>query len=55
VAGVRSPFDPGASGQISPSGDIAYGVVQFDQITDNLPTSAIRAMVERPASGPPRT
>ena len=47
VAGVRSPFDPGGAAQISRDGHIAYGTVQFDKITDNLPKPAIQAVVDR--------
>jgi RND superfamily putative drug exporter len=47
VAGVRSPFDPSGAGQTSRDGHIAYGVVQFDKITDNLPKAAIQTVVDR--------
>ena len=47
VAAVRSPFDAGGGQQLSPSGDIAYGVVQFDQTTDHLSVASIQAVVAR--------
>src|SRR3954471_10534171 len=36
VSSVRSPFDPGAEGQISPGGQIAYARVQFDDDAENI-------------------
>jgi RND superfamily putative drug exporter len=48
VNAVRSPFGPGAAGQISPHDPrIAFGIVQFDQITDNLPKPAVQTVVDR--------
>jgi RND superfamily putative drug exporter len=50
VAGVVSPFDPGGSSQISRDGHIAYGTVQFDKTTQDLPKASIQAVIDK-ASG----
>ncbi len=48
VDGVRSPFAPGAEGQISTRDPrIAFAVVQFNETTDNLPKPAVQAVVDR--------
>jgi RND superfamily putative drug exporter len=47
VAGVRSPFDPGGQAQISRDGHIAYGVVQFDKTTQDLPKASIQTVVDK--------
>ena len=47
VTGIRSPFDPAGSAEISRDGHIAYAEVQFDRITDNLPKAAIQAVADR--------
>jgi RND superfamily putative drug exporter len=48
VNSVRSPFAPGGAGQISPRDpNIAFGIVQFDRITDNLPKPAVQTVVDR--------
>ena len=47
VAGIRSPFDPGGAAQMSPDRHVAYGIVQFDKVTDNLPKSAVLTVIAR--------
>jgi putative drug exporter of the RND superfamily len=46
VAAVRGPFDPGGQSQISSDGHIAFAEVQFDQQTVDLPTAAIRRVID---------
>jgi RND superfamily putative drug exporter len=46
VSGVRGPFDANATHQISPDAHVAYGVVQFDDTSDNLPTAAVQRVVD---------
>jgi RND superfamily putative drug exporter len=45
VSAVRSPFDRDSSNQISADNHTAYGLVQFDMTTDNLPKAAIKHVV----------
>jgi len=54
VESVRGPFSPGAAGQVSPDGHLAYGIVQFDRGGDALPDAAIGRVVARArgAAGP---
>ena len=47
VAGVRSPFDPGGSAQISRDGHTAFGTVQFDKKTQDLPKDSIQAVIDK--------
>ena len=47
VTGLRGPFPTNATHQISPDGHIAYAVVQFDDTSDNLPTTAVQRVVAR--------
>jgi len=53
VATVRGPFDPGAQGQVSPKGQIAYATVVFDRATEDIPKSAVQDVVDtaRDAAG----
>jgi RND superfamily putative drug exporter len=46
VTGVRGPFDPGVFGQVSRDGRTAYGQLQFDATTDNLPKAAVQRVVD---------
>jgi len=46
VRAVRGPFDPGVFGQISRDGRTAYGEIQFDTTTDNLPKAAVQKVVD---------
>jgi RND superfamily putative drug exporter len=46
VTGVRGPFDPGVRGQVSPDGHIAYGVVQFDALADDLAKPVVQRIVD---------
>ena len=54
VASVLSPFAPGAAGQVSRDGHIAYGLVRFDASGDALPDPAIQRVIDRAqrAAGP---
>jgi RND superfamily putative drug exporter len=54
VVAVQSPFAPGATGQVSADGHIAYGVIQFDAKTSNLPKPALVQVVNaaRAFNGP---
>ncbi|HEX3713902.1 MAG TPA: MMPL family transporter [Trebonia sp.] len=45
VVSVRSPFAPGAAGQISSDRRLAYATVQFGQASDLIPDADIRAVV----------
>jgi RND superfamily putative drug exporter len=45
VVAVQSPFAPGATGQVSADGHIAYAVIQFDAKTSNLPKPALVQVV----------
>jgi putative drug exporter of the RND superfamily len=47
VAAVLSPFGPGAVGQVSRDGHIAYGLVRFDASGDALPDPAIQRVIDR--------
>jgi putative drug exporter of the RND superfamily len=47
VVSVRSPFAPGASGQISSDRHLAYATVQFAQASDLIPEASIREVVSR--------
>jgi putative drug exporter of the RND superfamily len=47
VSAVRSPFDEGGSSQISHDGHIAYGTVQFDKLTQDLPKDSIQAVIDK--------
>jgi RND superfamily putative drug exporter len=51
VDSVRGPFAPGAVGQVSPDGHIAYAVVQFDTTTDQLPKAAVTKVVDTARAG----
>ena len=51
VAGVRGPFDPGASDQVSADGTTAYAAVQFDETSDELPSADVRRVVSIARSG----
>ena len=45
VGTVTSPFAPGASGQISSNGKVAYATVTFDQQANDLPESAAKRVI----------
>jgi RND superfamily putative drug exporter len=51
VATVRGPFDPGSLGQVSPGDQIAYTSVVFDKATEDIPRSAVQAVVDRAEAG----
>jgi RND superfamily putative drug exporter len=46
VGSVASPYAPGAAGQISKDGRIAYATVTFDEQANDLPTGAIERVVD---------
>ncbi len=45
VGTVTSPFAPGASGQISSNGKVAYATVTFDEQANDLPESAAKRVI----------
>jgi RND superfamily putative drug exporter len=45
VGAVASPFAPGASGQISRSGNVAYATVTFDEQANDLPVSGTKRVI----------
>ena len=47
---VISPFTPGGAAQISKDGTIAYAVVQFDQLADMLPITAVDKFIDAAGS-----
>jgi RND superfamily putative drug exporter len=47
VASVLSPFAPGAAGQVSGDGHIAYGLVRFDASGDAIADPAIQRVIAR--------
>jgi RND superfamily putative drug exporter len=51
VATVRGPFDPGALGQVSSGDQIAYTSVVFDKPTEDIPKSAVQAVVDAAEAG----
>jgi RND superfamily putative drug exporter len=46
VGSVASPYAPGAGGQISKDGRIAYATVTFDEQANDLPTGAIEKVID---------
>jgi RND superfamily putative drug exporter len=52
VVGIVSPFDQPQSQISQRNGHIAYAIVQFDRQTDDLPTSAIDAVIHAAQSAP---
>ena len=54
VASVTGPFDPGALGQVSPKGQIAYTAIVFDKPTEDIPKAAVQRVVDtaEAAAGP---
>ncbi len=50
VASVASPFDPAAKSQISPSGQIAFANVTFDQRANKISTSEAKSFVNKVTS-----
>ena len=57
VASVASPYGPGGASQVSRDGKIAFATVNFDAQADDLPASAINAVIRtaRAAQGPSLT
>jgi putative drug exporter of the RND superfamily len=47
VASVLSPFAPGAAGQVSRDGHIAYGLVRFDASGDAIADPSIQRVIAR--------
>jgi RND superfamily putative drug exporter len=45
VQSVTSPFASAGAHQISADGTIAYAVVQFNEVTADLPTKAVQAVI----------
>jgi RND superfamily putative drug exporter len=45
VVKVAGPFAPGRAHQVSADGHIAYAVVQFDNISANLPAASVNAVI----------
>ena len=54
VRSVTSPFSAAGAHQIAPRGDIAFAQVQFSTDTADIPTGAVKQVVER-GRGPGRT
>ena len=54
VSGVRSPYAPDATTQLSADGHVAYGIVQFDTTADKLPNAAIQTVVDRGRAATPK-
>lgn len=54
VAGVASPYGPQGAGQVSRDGRIAFATVNFDAQAQNLPGSAVNAVIRtaQAAQGP---
>jgi putative drug exporter of the RND superfamily len=54
VAGVASPYGPHGAGQVSRDGKIAFATVNFDAQAQDLPDSAINAVIRtaQAAQGP---
>jgi len=54
VSSVVSPYAPGGSAQINHEGTIGYATVLFDRGANDLPLSAIRAVVDTAETGASR-
>ncbi len=46
VVAVISPFAPGGQGQISRNGSIAFAQIEFDQLANKVPKSAVSAVID---------
>ncbi len=46
VVSVTSPLSPQAKGQVSQSQKIAYATLQFDQMAQDLPTDAVKTVID---------
>ncbi len=46
VRGVQSPLGPGAEHQVSADGRTGFAVVQFDNTSDNLPSAAVKKVID---------
>jgi putative drug exporter of the RND superfamily len=46
VRGVQSPLAPGAEHQVSADGRTGFAVVQFDNTSDNLPSGAVKKVID---------